>query len=196
MSRFLIIYGTKYGQAKKIANFISNELTQLGHVTDVVDSRDIPVATRPELYDAVIVGGSVHMHGYPRWLNKWVKHHASTLSTMPSAFFSVCLSALDNGTKVRKEEQKILNTFFIKNDWHPTTWAIFAGELAYSKYTWPLKLIMQWIAKRAGAETSVKQDYEYTNWKDVAQFIKKFIDLEMPTTARTKTWTEEAVVSQ
>ncbi|HAZ14122.1 MAG: hypothetical protein A2X86_02850 [Bdellovibrionales bacterium GWA2_49_15] len=179
MSRFLIVYGTKYGQAEKISKFALDELTKLGHIADVFDAREIPGTIQPEFYDAAIVGGSVHMYSYPRPLIQWVKKNHLSLSKMPSAFFSVSLGIMEESEEVRKSTQKIVNDFFKRTDWHPKTWSTFAGALAYSQYSWPLKLIMRWIAKKAGAETNLKQDYEYTNWNEVRRFIQKFAELEL-----------------
>ena len=50
---------------------------------------------------------------------------------------------------------------------------MIAGTLAYSKYSWPMKLIMRRIARQAGQETDMRRDYEYTDWAQVDAYADR-----------------------
>lgn len=41
---------------------------------------------------------------------------------------------------------------------------LIAGALAYSKYSRPIKCVMQKIAKKTGEDTDTSRDHEYTDW--------------------------------
>ena len=174
MARFLVLYGTVQGQSGKIANFIADELKVMGHTADIFDAESIPKKILPSNYDAYVIGGGVHIGGYPSPLRRWVSFYSRELNKKPGAFFSVCLGILQNDPKVKKEEEQIVQRFFDKTGWHPEFSTIFAGALTYSKYNWFLKRIMRSIAKKAsGVKTDMKKDYEYTNWDDVKRFSQE-----------------------
>jgi menaquinone-dependent protoporphyrinogen oxidase len=54
---------------------------------------------------------------------------------------------------------------------------MIAGALMYSKYSLPLKWIMKRIAQKAGEGTDISKDYEYTDWKQVAQYSEKLMKI-------------------
>lgn len=174
MATFLIIYGTKQGQSKKIATYIREILSQANHGVDLYDIHQVPRDIELKKYDAVIIGAGVHMSGYTKALQRWVSHHRFGLFNKHAAFFSVCLGVLQNDPKVHEQERSIMQSFFTKTGWAPNHSAIFAGALPYSKYNWILKLIMHRIAKKAGTNTSMRRDYEFTDWNEVRQFALSF----------------------
>ena len=53
---------------------------------------------------------------------------------------------------------------------------MIAGALAYSRYPLPVKWLMKRIAKQAGQSTDTSQDYEYTDWKQVALYAKRLAE--------------------
>jgi menaquinone-dependent protoporphyrinogen oxidase len=87
----------------------------------------------------------------------------------------VCLGILQKDERVQNEEREFVENFFKRTNWYPASWAIFAGALPYSKYGWFLKRIMRRIAHKAGRETDINQDYEFTNWDEVRNFTEKFL---------------------
>lgn len=175
MPKVLIVYGSSYGQTAKISNYISNELKKLKHDVDIYNSLGVPQSVNPEDYDAIIIGASVMAKGYQKSLKKWVKQNAQVLSKKPSAFFSVCLGILQDEEVVKQQEIKIVKDFLFWSNWQPQTWTIFAGSLLYTQYNWFTKRIMRYISKKAGGETDIFQNYEYTNWNEVANFARTFV---------------------
>lgn len=174
MSKILVVFGSTQGQTCKIAHRLSDSLIQEGHSVDVFDAHKISEMIRPENYEAVLVGASIHVGDYQREIKKWVKAHAQGLNSVPSAFFSVCLGVLQNDQKVKLELEKIVENFLKANNWHPKVKTAFAGGLAYSKYNVFLKWWMKRISKKSGGDTDTSHDYEYTDWNAVSRFAKKF----------------------
>lgn len=174
MAQILIVYESKYGQTEKISRFIAEKIKARGHSVDLLEAHGQEV-TGLARYQAIIVGGPVYANGFPRGLRKWVTAHSDVLKTKPTAFFSVCLGILQKDQETRRDEMRIVQGFFRKTDWLPMKWGIFAGALNYSHYGWFTKRIMQTIAKRAGGDTDLTKDYEYTDWKEVSQFADDFL---------------------
>jgi len=71
----LILYATKYGTAEVVAQKLSKELD------GVVDLVNIMIEPAPslELYDTVILGGSIYMGRIQKQLTKYMKEHIHEL---------------------------------------------------------------------------------------------------------------------
>jgi menaquinone-dependent protoporphyrinogen oxidase len=177
MLQILIVYESKYGQTKKIAHRIAEEINRLGHYADVCENHKLSPVIYFSDYDGIIIGAPVYRSGFSRHLKQWVKQNSHLFRKKPSAFFSVCLGILQKDVKVKEEEKKIVRNFFQETFWIPETWRIFAGGLPYSHYNWIVKFIMKKIADKAGFKTQTDRDYEYTDWDDVKKFVQNFIQI-------------------
>ena len=96
MSKIYIPYGTTEGQTARIAEYIADVIRHHGHEAEPVDvkhTRDPGVAG----YDGVIVGASIHMGKHDKHVVDFVQQNRDRLERMPSAFFSVSLSAHRRG---------------------------------------------------------------------------------------------------
>ncbi len=176
MRHILIIFGTTEGQTEKISGTISDELKSEGHEVKLVDSRNIfEEGVDLNRYEAVLIGGSVHGSHFQKPLRKWIKQNVDLLSKKRGAFFSVCLGILQkDNEKVQQEERCIVENFLAEVGWKPDFWEIFPGALSYSKYGWLKKRIMRAISKKAGRDTDLNRDYEYTDWQQVRKFARRF----------------------
>ncbi len=174
MEKILIVYASKQGQTQKIAEVIAKHLQNDGRRTDVRNIDDIPHIFEIKEYDGIIVGAGVHAAGYASNLSKWIKSNHHILSLKPTAFYSVCLGILQHSQKVKDEEEKVKQNLFDETGWYPDSSTIFAGALQYSKYNWLLKKVMHGIAQKAGVETDMSKDYEYTDWNEVREFANHF----------------------
>jgi menaquinone-dependent protoporphyrinogen oxidase len=182
MSRILVLYGTTHGQAAKVASAIAETLKSLGSIVDVRDAATTPWRG-PAGYNSVIVAASVHTGRYQRPVRRWVREHAAELNVMPTAFVSVCLAALGHDEKSQRDVAEPMEHFFLETRWLPTFRKAVAGALPYSKYTWLTRRVMRGIAKHTHGDTDTSRDYEYTDWKDLAEFTRQFHDR---TAARTR----------
>jgi menaquinone-dependent protoporphyrinogen oxidase len=176
MRKILIVFESKTGQTKKIAESIENELHHEGYWVDLATpKKELPFPM--ESYQAIIVGGPVYASRYPRSLRKWVERHVEQLNKMPSAFFAVCLGILQvDDQKVQDDERKIMADFFLQTGWRPQATQIFAGALAYTQYGWLKKILMKRIAAKAGGSQDTSRDHEYTDWEQVRSFARTVSD--------------------
>lgn len=170
--KVLIVYGTTEGQTRKIARFMEDVLQDAGHKVAIADASDEPPG--PEGYDAVLIGGSIHIHKYQSAVLHYIASHAAVLNNIPGAFFSVCLAVASDIEEEHLEAEKITSDFLLKTGWKPLMTIQFAGALKYTKYDYFKRLIMKMISKREGHITDTSQDYEYTNWDSVRKFVNEF----------------------
>ena len=61
MAKILILFGTNYGQTRKVANFIADIATRRGHEVELVLGNKAGNDFSPDTYDAAFIGTSIHM---------------------------------------------------------------------------------------------------------------------------------------
>ncbi|MCA9836445.1 MAG: menaquinone-dependent protoporphyrinogen IX dehydrogenase [Trueperaceae bacterium] len=174
MAHVLILYATQEGQTRSIAEFIGDILKDEGHTAEV-DSVDTPKTLGS--FDAVMIGASIHIGHYPQSLRDFIKKHIKRLNAMPSAFFSVCLTASKTDEEHRALAQNYLDGLFNESDWKPDLSTSFAGALKFTQYGFFKTQLMKAIAKREHLQVDSKHDYSYTSWEKVMRFAMKFVQL-------------------
>jgi menaquinone-dependent protoporphyrinogen oxidase len=179
MSKYLIVYGTSEGQTAKIAEAIGEIVRQRGKNIDIYDARKVPTTFQFEGYTGALVGSSIHASQWSSPAIQFARRHKTQLDKIPSAFFSVSLTAAGATPDKRAKIEPIVQKFFTKSGWHPETVENFAGSLAYTKYGFFVRWLMQRIARSQGqsAETDTSHDVEFTNWDQVRQFAEDFVKL-------------------
>jgi menaquinone-dependent protoporphyrinogen oxidase len=170
--KILIVYGTTEGQTRKISHFMEAILKNDGHEVTVADASETPPS--PSMYDAIIIGASIHMHKYQSAVVHYINRHNQALNKMPGAFFSVCLAVASDLEEEHREARKITTDFLEDAGWKPVMTTQIAGALKYTQYDFFKRLIMKMIAKKEGRTTDTSRDYEYTDWNVVREFVKEF----------------------
>ena len=107
MRTLAVLYATREGQTRRIAQHIATKLRTREFLVDVVDvGRELPANFDPARYAAVAVAAPVHVGKHERAMVKFVKAHRTALERIPSTFLSVSLSeagAEDAGVSIRAE---------------------------------------------------------------------------------------------
>lgn len=176
MSKFLIVYGTKEGQTGKIAERLGELIRQRGHEVDVANARRYPDNLSLDEYKGIIVGSSVHAGRYSPSAAKFIRRYKTRLENRPSAFYSVSLSDVGDNEAQREYLSTRIQKFFNQTGWHPSLIGRFAGSLAYTRYGFCTRILMQCMSKSMGHPTDTSHDYEYTDWDKVAKFAEEFLD--------------------
>jgi menaquinone-dependent protoporphyrinogen oxidase len=177
MTHILIVYGTTDGHTRKIAQVVAENLRAQRCSVDVLDAAGMLRRLSPESYDGVIVAASVHIGDYQRTVANWVRTHAQMLNLLPTAFLSVCLAVVEQGTRPRQEVLRIMRRFLERCGWRPTITKMVAGALPYTRYGWLKRLMMKRIVAKAGGDSDTTRDYEYTDWNDLRAFSRDFAEL-------------------
>ncbi|MEM9644426.1 MAG: flavodoxin domain-containing protein [Planctomycetota bacterium] len=173
--RAIILYATREGQTAKIADRISRTLADCGVPADTFDvSRYDATNLAVESYQAVVLGSSLHQGQYDSKISSCIDRYRSLLSRIPTAYYSVSLGIISKRSQDECEAHQIAIRYLREHHFAPSRTAHFAGALRYSKYGWLTRHLMRSIAKNSGYETSMDQDYEYTQWDLVDEFARDF----------------------
>ncbi len=158
MKKVLVLYASKAGSTKEVAEFIGQEMTKSGAQVFVAEAEK---NIDPSAYNAVIIGSPIYMG---KWLSEardYLKLHEKILKNKPTAIFFTCLSMSDpakknEAEKYLAEEKKLINPILVGK---------FAGKMDSSK----LSFFYRMIAKIVGAK-----DGDFRDWSAIAQWSRDF----------------------
>ncbi|WP_340622203.1 menaquinone-dependent protoporphyrinogen IX dehydrogenase [Xenorhabdus siamensis] len=172
---YLLLYSTQDGQTKKIITRIAENIRRAGIGCDL---RDLATVKHMNLapYHKVMVGASIRYGHFNSVLYKFVTSHQKQLNQLPTAFFSVNLTAR-KPEKSTPETNAYLRKFLTKSTWKPDLCDVFAGALLYPRYHWFDRLMIQFIMRMTGGETDTTKEVEYTDWAKVDHFSEMFLQL-------------------
>jgi menaquinone-dependent protoporphyrinogen oxidase len=170
--RLLIIYASRHGQVEKIAKRISETVAGDGVISDAVPierANEFPL----ELYDFLIVAGSIHFGRHPRALEKFIERKLPRISGMKAALVSVSGAAAT--AEGKEEAEDYVHQLVRRTGWAPEIILTIGGAEPYTKYGFLTRMVMRSIAKKHGRIVDVHRDYEFTDWDAVDSFAHDFI---------------------
>ena len=98
----------------------------------------------------------------------------TALNRVPSAFFSVSLSAASKNQGEVEAAGRLARAFPEARGWSPGFIESVAGRLAYREYGFFIRFVMKRIARKEGAPTDTSRDYDLTNWEQVETLARRF----------------------
>jgi menaquinone-dependent protoporphyrinogen oxidase len=179
----VILYATRHGQARKIAERLAAGLDAKGANVDVLNAKRLAPAFDLDHYHAAILVASIHVGKHEPEMVKFARRHRELLESIPSAFVSVSmaeatLEGKDRTAAARAQAavtvRKALDTFVAQTGWRPKVVRPVAGALLYREYNFFIRFIMKRIARSTGADTDTSKNYEYTDWAAVDRFAAEF----------------------
>jgi menaquinone-dependent protoporphyrinogen oxidase len=170
--RFLLVYGTRYGQTAKIAERIREALTEHYHDVVLANASADGVRLDPAGYDGIIIGASVIAGLHQSAVQDFVTRHRATLNAISSAFFSVSASAGSADSGVRDNAVVMLNKFLTTTGWSPRVTAPVAGAINYTQYSPFIRWISQRVHRRIDCPIDTSRDWELTDWAQVTHFAR------------------------
>jgi menaquinone-dependent protoporphyrinogen oxidase len=165
--KILIAYASTHGSTATIAGRIADHLR--AHGAAVVGGDVRTLARGASGFDAIIVGARVWGSRYPRRVERFVRENLATLTSRPSAFFSVALWNLSRIPEHRAEARQVPARFLARMGWKPERVEVIAGGLAFSK---------AWLGFLG--ELDPNRDYTFTDWDQVESFAESFLRLVAP----------------
>jgi menaquinone-dependent protoporphyrinogen oxidase len=159
------------------ADHLAEVIRGRGHEAQAVNLKQSPEVLL-DGYDAVIVGGSIHMGKHEEHVVDFVQKNRFRLERLPSAFFSVSLAAHGDMENARA----YVENFQQQTGWHPTQVGLFGGALLYRQYGFLKRLMMKKIVsdKPGGLSTDTSRDHVYTDWDEVKRFAQAFLERLVP----------------
>jgi menaquinone-dependent protoporphyrinogen oxidase len=175
-ARALVVYASTHGHTAKIAACIARAM---GTRELEVDVHDIAGSVDPDPghYDVVVVGASLHREHHQQQIVDWVTANRVALEQRPSVFFSVSLSAADDGDESRASTQRCIDELCTQTGWTPGQTERIAGCLQYREYDVFTRQLMRLMMKRMGQPTDASQDYDYTDWDAVERLGRQIATL-------------------
>ena len=180
MKPILIIYATREGQTRHIAEHLGAVLGARARTSELIDAAAIPKDFSLANYSAAIVGASLHGGQHESEMTQFVKQHVAELQQMPTVFLSVSLSEAtvedphtspEARAKAQADIQRTIDRFLAQTGWHPSHIGAVAGALPYSRYSFVMRFVMRHIAKKTGGPVDTSRDYEFTDWTKLDHLI-------------------------
>jgi menaquinone-dependent protoporphyrinogen oxidase len=177
--KVVIIYTSKYGQTKKIAEFMKNEILKKMESTSSVCSVDLLEISRSQpnpvldrAADTVIIGAPVYGGRFSKKLIRWAAGQKELLRNKSLAYFTVSMNVADNRPGSRAADEQLLRKFINSIGLVPQFVASFAGSIKYQEYGWFIRAVMKRISKAEGGPTDTGQNFEFTDWNEVSLFTE------------------------
>ncbi|MBZ5606482.1 MAG: flavodoxin domain-containing protein [Acidobacteriia bacterium] len=184
MKPVVVVYGTREGHTRRIAERVADDFSARGVKADLIDARKLPENFSLENYSAAIVAASVHRQQHEGEIVDFVKRRLDELQRIPSIFLSVSLTQasvedpaapMARRAQASADVQRMIDRFLAETGWLPSKVKPVAGALMYSKYNFILRFIMKRIAASAGGSTDTSRDHIYTNWASLDQMAEEFL---------------------
>lgn len=184
MKPILILYATREGQTRRIAEHLAATARTRGFEADVIRVDKIPAGFSLDSYSAALLAASVHLHKHEPEMMKFVTNNLASLERIPTVFLSVSLAeagAEDPSASAERRAQsaadaeKMIQAFLEETGWHPRHIRAIAGALRYSQYNFAVRFVMKRIARQAGAPTDSSRDYEFTDWEALDRILDELM---------------------
>jgi len=184
MKPVLVIYATREGHTRHIAEDLGATLSAEQRLFDVIDAAHIPGRFALGKYSAAIVSASLHLGKHEREIVKFVTDNLAELRQIPTLFLSVSLSEVtvedsnappEERAEAQADVKRTIDDFLAETGWHPSHIAAVAGALLYSRYNFLIRFVMRRIAAKKGAPVDTSRDYEFTNWTKLHRLVEEFV---------------------
>jgi menaquinone-dependent protoporphyrinogen oxidase len=172
MSRILVLFSSIDGHTARIADCMAQTLRAAGHEVTIRPASLAHAADDAGRFDGVILGAAIRYGKYAKDLAPLVRTCLKPLS-IPTAFFSVCLSASGPGARPQAA-QSYIDTLLSATSWRPRQVRSFGGALRYPRYRTFTRLMIRFIMTVTGGDTDTSREYDYTDWTAVMRFAREF----------------------
>jgi menaquinone-dependent protoporphyrinogen oxidase len=173
--KVLFVYGTTEGHTRTIVERMADVAQANNAEAQVFDSAVLTQGLVNTAWDAIIVGGSVHQGQHQMGLRAFVLDNLGLLNKLPSAFFSVSLSAAVKDEAHQEEARAYLTKFLQDVCWQPLQTACFAGAIKHGEYDYFRRMVLSLLARQLEPGIVQAHDVSYTDWAAVDTFIKTFL---------------------
>ncbi|MBP2132922.1 menaquinone-dependent protoporphyrinogen oxidase [Methanomicrobium sp. W14] len=157
--KILVIYATRYGSTKDIAEKIAGYLNEKGYQAD---SENFSAIKSTEGYDAVIAGSAIQMGKWLPEAREFIQAHNADLNKVPLFVFSCGITLHEpDENEVRKA---LFATDEIKLYVDPKETGLFAGKLDTGILTDPDRQIITLAKPECG---------DFRNYRKISKWVDK-----------------------
>ena len=94
---------------------------------------------------------------------------------MPWAFFSVCLTIAATGEETRSRARDLPRRLIAEGGFEPVEVEVFGGALRFSRHGRLGARVLFAMNRRYLPESSMDQDWEYTDWDEVEALAHRLL---------------------
>lgn len=167
-----IVYATVEGQTGKIARFLTEKASDLGHdvtLVDVDDPSEISLANS----DAVILGASVHQRRHPRTFEAFLMAQNDELAQKKTLLFSVSLNAAF--AEGLEEAQEYVTEMKMRTKFEPDSTLLVPGAVRLGEYDYFALQVVRHVVLRDRDYDVQEGTHEFTDWDVLANRVDQFL---------------------
>ncbi|MEM9300785.1 MAG: flavodoxin domain-containing protein [Pseudomonadota bacterium] len=174
MRHWLIIYHSAEGQTARIASHIARHIDQGFRDVRVRNINYLKPQDLAELA-GIIVGTSMRWGRFPEEIRAFITEHSELLNRVPSALYTVSLSAASPEPRRREVVHEKARRLAIGSGWHPRQWATFAGAINPAEFGPVKRLAVRAVMKTLLGSSEPTAVGELTDWTAVHDFVDRVV---------------------
>jgi len=172
--KILIAYATTEGQTRKIAQAVADQLVELGHEVELLDTARKRRDVHTDDFDAFIVAASVHQDAHQNEIEVFVTACLQVLTAKPGMFMSVSLAAAFE--EKAADATAYISNFIDRTGWTPDHSLAVAGAVRSEEYDYFQQQILEHIILKDRDELRPDKPQEFTDWTGLAKAVKEFLE--------------------
>lgn len=114
-----------------------------------------------------------------------VSDNLELLNELPTAFLSWSLNAAIADAEHQAEAEQYVARFLKRTGWRPNQIRLVAGALRNTELDYLQRELARHIVRRTLGKADPATDYEFTNYDDVRQFVRAFLEEDVRPRLRT-----------
>ncbi|HZJ54916.1 MAG TPA: flavodoxin domain-containing protein [Myxococcaceae bacterium] len=171
MRPLLVVYATRGGYTRQIAERVADRIRTLAHEVQIQDARTEALPPL-ERYSAVVLAASVHLGHHGREMVKFVRARRRELDALPTIFLSVSLTEAaaadvhrpdDVRLDARRATRKVLDDFVLETGWRPPRAIPVASALTGTTYGPLTRILMKKLLRREVPDEPARE-VVFTDW--------------------------------
>ncbi|HLO89949.1 MAG: flavodoxin domain-containing protein [Chloroflexota bacterium] len=143
----VIIYSTKHGTTKKVAEMISQMAKEKPELINLKKVKDINL----DDYDSIIIGGSIHAGNVQTRIKRFCHDHMLELSTKPLGLFLSCMEE-------DKAQEQFDNAYPESLRKAAVSTKLTGGEILLDKMNFLERYIVKKVGKMTETVSNIKED--------------------------------------
>jgi menaquinone-dependent protoporphyrinogen oxidase len=175
MARVCIVFESRYGQTRRIAERVA-ELAQAGGHEALVRRAALATAADLRWASAVVLLAPVYDRKHAQEVTDFARDNRELLAARPSAFFSVSLSAAFKSKWFAEHASgQLVREFLAATGLEPVAIAVVAGGFNYRAYSPGVRFGMRLAALAIRLPTDTGRAHELTDWTKVERVAGEFL---------------------
>lgn len=172
--KVLMAYATTEGQTRKIAQAVADQVVELGHEVELLDTARKRRDVRTDDFDSFIVAASVHQDRHQDEIEVFVTACLDSLTVKPGMFISVSLAAAFE--EKAADAAAYISDFTDRTGWTPEQSLAVAGAVRSEEYDYFQQQILEHIILKDQDDFRPDEAQEFTDWTGLASSVKAFLD--------------------